>query len=252
MGLGFWERASLATLRHVHVIPPAPKGRTLFVSERDPAPPDRTRRADESSSAAVHIEYCDAEGFTSARNITIRRIAGAPGYPETLYARCHLRKQSRAFRLDRIKTMICVATGEVLDPVEHCLALHRDGALKIEDKVLTRLMRVMTFVARCDGSFHALEQSQLEESLGRYFRFFGGDDAAYECALTEAPRLAPSGADMMRSLNWLKTAPQRQELARFTINACAGMIDADGRHAPEEINWGIEVSDALKQIAVGK
>jgi hypothetical protein len=231
------------------VVPPDPPGRTSAGAANEPEDPEPTGSADQSAAWSAFITYTGSGGEESARVITFRRISGRFGQPETIDAHCHLRRAHRRFKLANITSMACAVSGEELDALENCLALHRTGALKIEDLVLTRLMRILTFMARCDGDFHALERRELEDLLGRYFRFFGGDDAAYDCAIEEAPRLAPSGDQFLKDLRWLKTAPRRGELARFAIEGCAAMIDADGRHATEEVHWAIDISDALKRIA---
>lgn len=247
------EEGWLHRLRRVlgdkRVVPPVPPGRSAFVPDDDPAPPSSIVRGDESASASVFITYLNTKGEDSQRVITLRRISGAFGQPETLHAHCHMRGTSRSFKVAQIGAMACAESGEELDPIGHCIALHRSGALKIEDIVLTRVMRVLVFMARCDGNFHPLERGALQDVLGRYFRFFGGDDAAYECAISEAPRLAPSSDDVIKALRWLKTAPQRKALAGFTIDASAQMAEADGQILLPEVNCAIEIGDALMRIA---
>lgn len=244
-----WLRRIGFALGKRRVVPPDPPGRVAHASAGEPAGVVPRSPPDHAAAWSAFISYTDAKGETSARTITIRRIYSEFDQPTTIMAYCHLREDIRSFSIANISEMVCVDTGEVLDPLENCLALHRCGALKIEDRVLTRLMRLMTFMARCDGNFHALERETLDDVLGRYFRFFGGDDAAYACAIAEAPRLAPTSAEFMKDLRWLTRAPRRAQLARFTLDCTAEMIAADGRQTEEEIAWGLEVSDALKRMA---
>ena len=229
------------------VIPPVPADRTVIALDSEPDEP--AAEPDEASSSSCFIEYTNAKGEESCRSITIVRISGHYGQPETIGAHCHAQERFKNFRLDRIQTMCDCESGEVLDPLEHCLALHRDGALKIEDKALSRMMQIVTFMARCDGEYHALEREAVDDIVGRYFRFFGGDDAAYECASREAHRLAPSADDIRKALKWVKNAPQRPQLARFILQSAAQVIDADGVHRLEEAEWGIQLDAALKNWA---
>ena len=224
-------------------------GRRESISSVDPAESMPACEADESASTTAFITYTNDKGEDSARTITFRRIQGNFGKPERVYAHCHVSEMSKSFRLDRMTSMVCTVTGEELDPVEHCIALHNSGALKIEDVVLTRMIRVVTFMARCDGEFHSLEKGALADTIGRYMRYFGGDDAAYECAVKEAPRVAPSGEDFLKALRYLTRAPDAKALCGFALDACAEMVDADGRMADEEIRWGLEVSNLLKRKA---
>jgi len=231
------------------VVPPVPTGRVTVVATIEAYEPPKRRT--KVSGSSCFIEYIGADGVDSARVITLKRIDGPSGNPQLIGAHCHTRDAYRSFRIDRIRSMVDCATGEELDPISHCIALQRGGALKVEDKALARIMTIMIFIARCDGEFHALEQEALDDILGRYFRFFGGDDAAYECARREAMRLAPDGDDVMRAVRWIKRAPMGQELASFVLKGTMAMIDADGRHHDEEVYWGIELSNELKKIAAG-
>jgi len=229
------------------VIPPGPPDRTVVALDSEPDEP--VAESDESSSASCFIEYTNAKGEESCRSITIVRISGHYGQPETLGAHCHAQERYKNFRLDRIESMCDCDTGEVLDPLAHCLALHRDGALKIEDKALARVMQIITFMARCDGEYHDLERDAVDDIVARYFRFFGGDEAAYQCASREAHRLAPSADDIRKALTWVKRAPQRAQLARFITRSAGEVIDADGVHRLQEFEWGARLDEALKALA---
>lgn len=232
--------------KYVH--PPVPQGRAANVEadteEALLAAPD----PDESAGSSCFIEYTNAKGENSARVITFRKISGNFGKPETIGAHCHQSRRYKNFSIGNIRSMACAYTGEELDPVEHCIQLHRDGALKIEDKVLVRVMRIVTFMARCDGEFHALEQDAIDDVLGRYFRFFGGDDDAYSCARREAVRLAPTGGDVVTAVKFIGWAPMARDLAGFVMKASGAIIDADGKHHEEEISWGVELGEMLRKI----
>lgn len=229
------------------VVPPVPEGRVAIVATIEAHEP--AKRRTKVSGSSCYIEYADADGNVSSRQITLRRIDGPAGSPQQIGAHCHVREAYRTFRIDRIQTMIDGATGEVLDPVAHCIALQRGGVLKSEDRALGHIMTIMTFMARCDGDFSALEQEALDDIIGRYFRFFGGDDAAYECARREAMRLAPDGNDVVRAIRGIKRAPNAKELSSFVLKGSMAMIDADGRHDEDEVYWAIELGNELKKVA---
>jgi hypothetical protein len=208
-------------------------------------PPKRRTKV---SGSSCFIEYTGADGVDSMRVITLHRIDGPSGNPQLIGAHCHTRDAYRTFRIDRIRSMVDGATGEELDPVSHCIALQRSGALKVEDRALGNIMTIMTFLARCDGEFHALEQESLDDIIGRYFRFFGGDDAAYECARREAMRLAPDDSDLLRAVRSIKRNPMAKDLAGFVLKGSMAMIDADGVQHNEEVYWAIELGNELKKI----
>lgn len=161
---------------------------------------------------------------------------------------CHERGALRTFRIDRIRDLVCVETGEVLDPERHFEDLRLRGALSVDDKALTELARILVFLARCDGEYHPLEELALTSYFERYALRFGGSDRDVEAALGNCGRLAPDGADLIAALKKFESAPNGARLCRFVLDCGAGIIDADGRHAPEEINWAVEMSAALKQV----
>lgn len=245
-----WLSAFADTIHGKRVKPIIPQSRNIFVSELEPDEPGEILEIDESASASVIISYVDAKGERSERPITINSIKGNGETSTLLNCYCHVRERPRSFRLDRIEDMCCEQSGEVLDPVEHCIALHRSGALKIADKDLTATMRIMTFIARCDDEFHVLENEQIEEILGRYLRFFGGDDVMFECAKREVTHLAPSDHHVLNSIEHIAKAKFGPELARFTMRAAGEVIDADGYHRDRELAWSVQLQDGLKQIAM--
>ena len=246
-----WLKRLRHSLGDRRVVPGDPPGRTCWVPAEDPAEAILPGQADDSSGWSCFITYGNAKGEDSLRTITFRKISGHYGQPELIGAYCHYRDAYRTFRVNRITGMACSVTGEELDPLQHCFELHQRGALKIEDKALTRLMTLLTFMARCDDHYHELERRELEGLLGRYARFFGGDDETLERSITECQRLAPSSTDLIRSLKAFARMARGPEICRFALNSCASIIDADGRHAEEEISWALEVSNALKRISDG-
>lgn len=252
--------------RMVHglrVTPPLPPGRRALVDpheidepgeidEPDEAWPARPlagpEQRDHSAPWSAYIRYTDSAGVESKRRITCRQLIGY-GRAELVRAHCHERDAVRCFRIDRINELVCVETGEVFDPFERFEDMRLHGAIPVEDKAFVELARVLVFLARCDGEHHALEQAALEHHFGRYAMRFGGDDESIARVLKESGRLAPDGTDFVRSLRKFEHAALAPALCRFVIECASGIIDADGRHAPEELNWGIEMGNALKAVA---
>lgn len=241
-------KAVFQALGSRRVIPPVPQGRVAVPTDTEPD--EQVDQPDNASSTSCFIEYTNSKGEDSSRSITIVRISGHYGQPETLGAHCHAQERYKNFRVDRIQTMCDCETGETLDPLEHCLSLHRHGALKIEDKALARVMQIVTFMARCDGEYHALERDAIDSVIGRYFLNHDGHQADFERASREAHRLAPSADDIRKALQWVKRAPERSRLARFITRSAAEVIDADGIHRLQETEWGIRLDEALKKLAV--
>lgn len=208
------------------------------------------RARDASSSWAGYIRYQDAKGEASARRIICRRIEGY-GKAETIAAYCCERKAPRQFRIDRIEELVCLDTGEVLDPMQHFEALRLHGALTVVDKSLNDFARSLVFMARCDGHVHPLEVESVERAIERYIVRFGGDDRMYEQAVRNAGRIAPDGEDLVTSLKRLGQHPQARELGRLMLSSVAEVTAADGELHADEIEWAGLVQDVLKGMAVG-
>lgn len=229
------------------VTPSIPVGRVPFVPEEEDEGIAKVER-DHSSSWSAFIIYTDARSADSMRRITCKRVSGF-GKAETITSWCHERGAYRTFRVDRIRELVCAESGEVLDPGSHFESLWLRGALNVDDKALAELARVLVFLARCDGQYHPLEQSALTDCFTRYALRFGGCDRDIENALDGCGRLAPDGGDLLTALGKFAQASNGPKLSHFVLECGAGMIDADGRHAPEEISWALELSAALKRIA---
>jgi Tellurite resistance protein TerB len=235
-------------LGSARVIPPVPPGRSAFIG-RDSGQGAKSHQRDQSSSWSAFIHYEDSAGEISMRRITCKRISGHCGEAELITCFCHERQAWRTFRIDRIRDMCCAESGEILDPATHFEQLARTGALKVEDKALNAIGRVLVFLARCDGDYHPLEVAALDHHFERYARWFGGDDRTIMTAMREARRIAPDADDLIRSLKAFGKMPLGAELARFVLDSGAAIVDADGHHSPEEIGWAVEISSALKNIA---
>ena len=229
------------------VTPSIPTGHRVFT---DPAEvPDAQVQRDASSAWAALIVYENAKGKRSSRRISCQAIKGFAS-AETVISFCHERRMVRSFRIDRIIELICAETGEVLDPVSHFDHLRLTGALSIKDDALLEVVRVLAFLARCDGEYHPLESTALEDTLMRYAVRFGGTDASIEAALKGARRLAPDGDDLIKALERFSASPLGPKLSRFILDAGADLIAADGRLDSEEARWAVEMSNLLKEMAV--
>ena len=231
------------------VTPVAPVGRTPSATAIESDHSIGLR--DGSSSWSLFISYEDASGQLSERRITCKRIERALGGGVTLGAYCHERLAPRAFRIDRIRELVDLSTGEVCDPQEHVDRLLLNG-LPIVDRGMATFSKMLVFITLCDGDGHASEWDQVEQSLGTYALRFGGDDDSYEQALKAVRGLSPDARDFTNCMGTLLRTPatMRRQVARLAIDSCAKIVDADGRHAAEEVHWGSAIGSALKRLAV--
>ena len=204
-----------------------------------------------SSGWAGFMHYTDANGDESARRIICRSISGY-GRPETVTAFCCERKAHRTFRIDRIKELICLETGEVLDPAVHFDELWRNGALKVADKTLTDFARILVFMARCDGEFHPLELKEVETALARYGAEFSIEDKTIKTAIRNSGKIAPDDDDFVMGLSKISKHPNARRLSRLLLESVSNIAAADGRIHQQEAVWTAVVSDALKVMSAGK
>lgn len=207
----------------------------------------REWRRSAGSAWTALLKYRDVKGQVSERMVTCQHVKGFGGLTNVM-AFCHERQALREFRIDRMIELACAMTGEVFDPQERFEQLQREGAIGVEDKALTELARVMVFMARCDGAYHPLEQAALEHQIERYVLRFGGDDRMIEKAIAGCGEIAPDSEDLIRGVKRFSRAANGAQLCRFVLDAGGAIVDSDGRHAPEEVRWAIEISSALKGI----
>lgn len=116
----------------------------------------------------LEIEYRDAGGRTSRREITVQRYryAGARGH---LSAYCHGRGAQRTFLFSRIKSAVDPLTGEVIAELGPWLDEHFEaspigqaaGALDRHYAALT----IMFYVAKADAAFRQREKAIMREFL---------------------------------------------------------------------------------------
>lgn len=231
------------------VTPTLPPGRTAWTPTSEELAKAAPR--DGSASWSAYISYVDASGARSERRFTCHSIGGFAG-AEQVTGYCHERAAPRTFRIDRIAEMACAETGELLDPIEHFAMLRENGALRVKDKALIELSRVLVFLAECDGTYHPLEREAVHTGIERFGVRFGANDACVEEAIKGCRRLKPDGEDLVSALRLFAAAPEGARLCRFVLDAGAAIIDADGRHSPEELGWAAELSNSLKAVCDGR
>lgn len=244
--MSFLERLSDAVRGKAVPVPMPDWARITLTEEVDEIIEAKAR--DQSSSWAGYIRYVDTKGDLSERRIVCRSIEGY-GRAETVLGWCCERRAPRRFRVDRMQELVCLETGEVLDPFGHFEQLRLFGALKVTDKSLADFGRVLAFMARCDGEVHPLESESIGGALERYVVRFGGDDRMLETAVTGLHQIAPDGDDFTASLGRLEQHPEARQLGRLLLDCVGKVIDADGRLHSREIEWVEVVEETLQAMA---
>lgn len=122
----------------------------------------------------VGINYTDANGRSSTRRVTVREWDDL-----YLYCWCHERRDWRTFRFDRICSGFDPVTGEVIADVQVHLEkieerLDAEADLKDAIEACKSGLRVLMFLARCDGKFHANEEVVVEEFIKAQLAAYSG------------------------------------------------------------------------------
>ena len=229
------------------VTPPLPAGRSAFV-EPELSPIARLVERDHSSGFATYIEYKNSKGERSERRIVCKSITLGRG-GTTIGALCIESDAFKTFRLDRITNMVDIETGELVDPVEVFAQLQMCGALKTTDHALRDLASLFVFMAKCDGEYHPLEEAAIHDAIDSYCLRFGGSTAMAEDVQFGCGKLAPDGSDMIVLLDNLGKHHNGKALARFALDRCGKVIDADGVHPDDEFTWAMDLQGRLRKIA---
>lgn len=227
------------------VSPPQPAWFKATVSEKEEAIALAGR--DRSSSFAAYIGYTAESGKRSERRIVCRKVEGY-GKAETIGAWCCETRAHKRFRIDRISDLICLETGEVLDPLGHFEMLRLQGAIGVNDKALTDVCRILVFMAKCDGEVHPMEAEAIATGVERYVLRFGGDDRVVSAALKNSARLAPDHEDFVDSLIGIEKHPHARSLASLLIEQIGEVAVADGNLHANELEWSALASLSLKSM----
>lgn len=193
------------------------------------------------------INYKDSSGEMSLRAVTCRAIDRGP--PETLRAFCHLRDDERRFRIGRIRQIVELGTGDVMegDELRDFLAPYMaivGGGDPAENQrhfqyLAGPAVQILVFVAAADGMVHPTEQNVI-----------------LEFAAAEAGRLMPGRSfDRQATARWIRNLKPTRAAARDAVGRLAededrvaafsaalirlvradGVIDADEADATREI-----------------
>lgn len=232
-------RTFLAGKRVVPQVPPE-RTITLVAEEATPASP----RRDGTASLGLFIAYVDIKGDQSERRIACRSYDRSA---DIINAWCFEREALRAFRVDRITSAACTETGELFDLLELVDRL-RAGGLPVKDQGLNAVLKILTFLMRCDGTHHR-ERVAIEDAITSYALRFDGDDAMVDLALRQSRTMAPDERDFLKALRFISLRPDGPALARFVRSHAQRIIDADGQHSPEEAQFAIELDGVLASVA---
>lgn len=245
--MGLFKRIAEAVEYKV-IVPGLPEGRQALVEDHDEpviAEPERDSR----SGLSYFITY--AGGSLSQRRVTIRKIDLDAGAIKSVLAFCHERGAPRQFRIDRIEEAIDIETGEIFGQADLCAAL-LDRGIPVAERRLAAMIRILVFMARCDGHAHLLEWDAIDRAVVRLSRCLIDDDRGLEDLLADARRLTPDGADFIRALKSLSKTRMPARMHAELRRAIGDVISADGFQHDQELYWGIEAMDLIAQMPVSE
>lgn len=185
---------------------------------------------------ALHFTYVDAAGCESERTVRCTR-ALVGDRPPVLVAFCCLRNASRSFRIDRIREVVDLETGEVTEAAAFfaSLGVWRDDPM---GRFLARAragLTVLMAVAAADGRVFADEVEVVARWVDRLADLhgiaLGADDL--DAIVRVARNLRPDAEAAVVALkSALGTAAEADLLARYMRQ----MVEADGMVSAEEVS----------------
>ncbi|HSM39651.1 MAG TPA: WYL domain-containing protein [Afifellaceae bacterium] len=164
---------------------------------------------DDIEGLALAIEYEHVNGDISSRLITCKSIN--PNPPGFLRAHCHLRNDFRTFRVDQIRSIKEMGTGEIIEKsdVPDFLAPYIEFAAEQDKAKAQRLfqrkagpgIKVLVFLAASDGHVHPAERQVI-----------------VDYAQAESKRLFPYQAfDEVATLRWINHLKPTRNAARRAV-----------------------------------
>ncbi len=236
---------SVDTLLKQRVRRSAPTGFSPQIEDDDSLP--ALAPSEDYSGWCFFVLYTNAKGIPSKRRLTLKAIEGY-GDAQIIKAFCHEREQLRAFRIDRIKELVSLSTGELLSPASYFEECRSFGRITTGDKALFDFLKVLVFLAECDDDFHPLELEAIEGALTSYILRFGGSEAAIPKLMQMIDSLAPDGADFIASIARLAKHPEAGSVRRLLESAMASVVNSDGLITSDEHEWLLAAVEAVREL----
>lgn len=202
------------------------------------------------------IAYCNAKGIPSQRQVTCIRLEQA-GQSQYLRAYCHMRRERRQFKLERIDAIADVHTAEIIsedapDFFSHFAFKHHQRSkmgwgISVQCRAdLLAGINALVFMARCDQEYHPAEQAAIEKFVSSYWlRGELPGEPPMNDILAHAARISPDSEVFYVALT---RCSERLELAPIIRRAIQGVVEADGRIHDKEFYWGNAVDDYFRSL----
>lgn len=224
------------------------------------SPPPGTIEHAEGQSFVLH--YKDATGAQSIRAVSVWAVRHTDAGIPVLVAKCHLRKATRSFRVDRIET-VTDFDGVVIEPLDKFLAdtfgvrwppssdeLAASDEFRIRWSRLRTVCRengglLLTAVALADGELVPDEVGAILDFVGRCcartkFEFGEKEEDRLRLYIR---RLRPTPELVDRALD--RMAQSDPSAVVDILTACARVMESDGRIHPAEVKTLDKFSRAM-------
>lgn len=204
------------------------------------------------------IEYVDAHGVVSERAINCRKYEHFDGKPR-LGAICGETRRYKLFKCDRIQTVTDAQTGECLGDgrfFEQFLvsaykaSAHDWNTTSNNKSLIVAGLNVLSFMARCDGKWHRLEEQAIEDFVcALWIRKEWENEPPMAEIVAHARRLAPDG-EVFRSaiVQYAHSSTAAGVLTRFVNRVVA----ADGVICDKEHHWVAEYGELLEEARLAE
>jgi predicted DNA-binding transcriptional regulator YafY len=261
------NQLSVALEAHVLSRPMPAAPRPINITEVDEPELPTVESIGVAEGQSFMIEYVDSAGRPSSRRITVYGIDLGRGGIPLLTARCHERKATRQFRVDRIRCCIDFS-GEVHDDVAGFLeenfgmALHvarRQPSSESKDRWrdVLALIRddavLLAAMSQSDGSIHNAEVAAASAYLMKVAESATGtmlSDQEGEAIASHFRRLRPTGDAINRALEGISRQPA--EKVRKLLLAAVSVLDADGQRHPAELELLNAICLDLTGVGIGR
>ena len=199
------------------------------------------------------IDYTNSKGEASHRVIRCKSMKAGPHGP-VVGAVCLSSRAFKDFRCDRIAEVFDAETGETLGTggffdqfvvgKYNGSASHWNTTSQRKSLIVAGL-NVLSFMARCDGRWHPLEEEVIEAFVCALWLKKGWENSPPMAdVLAHARRLAPDGQVFRSAIRqYAHSAGSGQVLSRFVQR----IIAADGVICDSEHRWATEFADALEE-----
>lgn len=210
-----------------------------FASEQAPS-------ASPSDSAALiyHLTYADADGQDSTRVVTLRRIDPDRNGLKLL-CWCHAANSVRQFRVDRVREVFCIITGEVFDDAQHYFTSHpmlnspRDPEAYALS-VCKHEVNLLTILAASDGHVHEAEMDRIIMHVWDRVPHLNLNQDILRLRLSKlVPDVAAFDAALLRIGKFKDGDPVALK------RSMRKLVDADGHLTAEEIEFVTEIQQRL-------